>query len=519
MAATQLSLFDELTHLTQPGYPVTEVLQQLLQLVGHDVCLSKRNHHAVYWAVSRARDVVDNINALIKVASEGDSWEAYDKYTVMVLWIEKVLLTFSLITEKESIAARFGASENVLEDIAFIEAFRDNRRDLREVLQQLINSGYLTGDVGDHTKAVKAIQRQDDLSAFRATIARLREYAKNLRSPGKEALTEVIRRLDALHTTLSGAPDTLADDVFLFALQCALLLEIVASRRDKKMAARVQDKELWQKALGWIIVADKHAKDANLSPAGLSGEYSAAVIYITGDILIEIPEAFKKLRPLVALTRRPYYSQSVAIVAGCAELATTFAKQKTFDRLNPFNAALDQATAALNAAAGVQYNPTVPFVKIDSVSTTFEAAEAAIKQCFQEYQIVSSVWERRMVNSRESDAERLGLLEKRFKGPAKPLPTEKIVDIVISVTVPGTKNPTARAYKMDGALTLHAILWKEAALRTSVTAANDVRNKGYFHTPTSGQMSDKTALDLDTEIAKLPESQGRKVVALVVPNL
>ncbi|KAF7289763.1 hypothetical protein MIND_01350000 [Mycena indigotica] len=517
MAATQLSLFTELTRLTQPGYPVTEVLTKLLNLVGHDVCATKRNHHAVYWAVSQARDIIDGINALVKVAGEGESWEAFDDYTIRILWIEKVLLAFSLITEKETIVARFGETSSIVEEIAFVDALRDNRKDLRDILQQLIDSTYLKGDVAEHTKAVKTVQKQDDLSAFRATVGRLRNYLNRLSGHGKDSLAEVVRRFDALHVTLATAPDTLADAVFLFALQCALLIEIVTSNRDKKAFMRVQDKEFWRTVLGWITVAEKHAKDPNFSVTGLPGEYTAAVIYLTGAIVAQLPDGFKDLRPLVALTRRPFYSQSVTIVAGCAELATTFNKQKTVEMLSAFNAALEKATSALKAAADVKYDPYTPWATSDSATAAFEEAETAIKFCYQDYQVSSATWEKRMKNSRDSDADRLAQLEKRFSRAKTDFPAEQTIDVTVSVSLAGSQTqPIRRSYKIDSALTLHALLWKEASLRESIPAANEVRNQAFFYAT-----ADKAPLDLDMLISNLPNAQGRsgKVVVLVVPNV
>jgi hypothetical protein len=83
----KLSLFDELTRQTQ-SFPVTEVLTQLLKVVGHDVCLAKRNLHCSYWTVTRARDICELINALAAKAGEGESWADFDRYTGMILFLE-----------------------------------------------------------------------------------------------------------------------------------------------------------------------------------------------------------------------------------------------------------------------------------------------------------------------------------------------------------------------------------------------------------------------------------------------
>lgn len=92
MSTTTLSLFDELTGLTHSGFPVTQLLTRLLQAIGHDVCLAKRNLHSSYWTVSSARNICDFINRLAATAGDGDSWDDFNKYTEMLIWLEKWVL-------------------------------------------------------------------------------------------------------------------------------------------------------------------------------------------------------------------------------------------------------------------------------------------------------------------------------------------------------------------------------------------------------------------------------------------
>ena len=56
---------DDFLKLTKPHHPATEILARLFHLVAQDVRLVKRNHQSMFWIISQARDIVDNINSLI----------------------------------------------------------------------------------------------------------------------------------------------------------------------------------------------------------------------------------------------------------------------------------------------------------------------------------------------------------------------------------------------------------------------------------------------------------------------
>jgi hypothetical protein len=83
-----MSLFEELTALPGPSYPVTSLLGNLLKLVAQDACLTKRNVHSTYLVVSRARDVCQAINTLATTAGDGDSWDDFNTLTRMITSLE-----------------------------------------------------------------------------------------------------------------------------------------------------------------------------------------------------------------------------------------------------------------------------------------------------------------------------------------------------------------------------------------------------------------------------------------------
>lgn len=79
------SLFDDLTKLANEE-PPTDSIKNLIQTIGIDACSVKRNTLTNYSLVSRARDICNAVNALIRKVNEGPPsvWEDYDKYVAAI---------------------------------------------------------------------------------------------------------------------------------------------------------------------------------------------------------------------------------------------------------------------------------------------------------------------------------------------------------------------------------------------------------------------------------------------------
>ena len=77
-----------LTTLTKPateGYPATEVIKFLIEVVGRDVVCFRRNTQLSYLLVDRARDICDAINVHIKKTESGSGtdteWASFEKFS------------------------------------------------------------------------------------------------------------------------------------------------------------------------------------------------------------------------------------------------------------------------------------------------------------------------------------------------------------------------------------------------------------------------------------------------------
>ena len=77
------SVFDYLTTLSSEE-PPTELIQNLILVIGHDVCSVRRNMQTLYHLVSRARDIANAVNTLVKKVESSNLWDNFDKYTKVI---------------------------------------------------------------------------------------------------------------------------------------------------------------------------------------------------------------------------------------------------------------------------------------------------------------------------------------------------------------------------------------------------------------------------------------------------
>ena len=96
------SFFKELAHVHTEHFQATRLIQFLVETVSRDVCTAKRNTMSLYQAINRARDLCNQINALIEQVDKdnGDcdwdlkkeSWDSFQKYTAAITPLESFVL-------------------------------------------------------------------------------------------------------------------------------------------------------------------------------------------------------------------------------------------------------------------------------------------------------------------------------------------------------------------------------------------------------------------------------------------
>ena len=75
------SLLTTFTKPTTEGYPATEVIKFLIEVVGRDVVFFRRNAQVSFMLVDRARDICDAINIHIKNTENGIDWASFEKFS------------------------------------------------------------------------------------------------------------------------------------------------------------------------------------------------------------------------------------------------------------------------------------------------------------------------------------------------------------------------------------------------------------------------------------------------------
>ncbi|KAF7367850.1 hypothetical protein MSAN_00849500 [Mycena sanguinolenta] len=468
-----LSLFKELTSLN-PGYPVTQILADLITLVGHDVCLTKRNHHSVYLALSQARDVCNDINARI---GQAKVWTDVETYMKMIAGIEQVLLDFSTVAEKEATEARFPGKATLQEDLAFIDNWRMNHTAFTKIFKDLYKPEYFKVSAEAFGKNIETIRKQDDLGLFKAMHLRINST------------------FDKLETISTDLPD----HIFVYSMQFAMALEILISGRDSKLRARLQDSSLWALAKQGVDLVAQSAT-AGSTRDGMD-EFSHKSDYRWRDHIGN--------------------ARGVQSMSGCEKLATKFKenaqKAPTPEIYIALKTALDNTTNALKAAADVAYEPKQIFnFESEPAKSSFTTAENSVKACFEAYKLSHNEFGNGMNESRKSDKERIGALQTRFTQQKAEF--SKTVTVVVKVKEPEQKRTYTlgkvkepeqkRTYTVESDTTLSLIMWKEASAREG-TERQAFYNKAYF------QGSDNTTLTLDLLVKDLPGDAANKSVTLV----
>jgi len=80
-----VSMYEDLTKLSDTRYPATDLIAYLVGQIGHDACEAKRNTQTAYRVVSRGREIHDQITQRITEFQQTDghtlteSWEDYSK--------------------------------------------------------------------------------------------------------------------------------------------------------------------------------------------------------------------------------------------------------------------------------------------------------------------------------------------------------------------------------------------------------------------------------------------------------
>ncbi|KAF8181889.1 hypothetical protein K438DRAFT_1975837 [Mycena galopus ATCC 62051] len=287
------SLFEELTTLTGPRYPVTKLLRELLETVARDACQTQRNVHSMCFVVSRARDVCAQINSLANTAGSSASWDAFTRYTEMIISLEGILLDFELLSRAEAEAEILPTAKTVKENIQFIDDWKKNRVELRGVVK-LMQETFQNGSPSE--AEIKAAYRHDDASLLMHVSESLTDFIELLDSKGstdpttslshlaKTSIRNIQQLLDGIRAAVVISPDNLSEDVVAYAIQTSMAIEFVATARDNQISPRRESADMWARATSLIKLVETHCKNADLSVDPLKDEWDGFLTCLLAEV-------------------------------------------------------------------------------------------------------------------------------------------------------------------------------------------------------------------------------------------
>ncbi|CAE6420430.1 unnamed protein product [Rhizoctonia solani] len=499
--------------ITQPkserSYKATNVISKLLRVVGAEVCSFRRNHQVAYRLVEHSRNIYDAINARIHLVDANDSWEDYEIYTQAIDPLEELLLKivpavfderelnhFSTSSWAEYVRVTGQWHENTL-------AIRNCFRDMRTKPQFQALMGTLMDDEPEDD--VLRACALDDLSYMDYLLRMIGESVQqiaDLEPTVKGCVKKIadgIRKTSDLQRNKTGKHTQGCQELNMLLIQCAQIASrMVVMMVDASVSKGIRDSlmsdiSLWGTLAQLVIdiysfmVSQLIPKDSKRTPGSYAqtdimiiikfkARYDEVVkmvdklpvsnlarvgfVYVTYSStplqvpsVIEIPQTYSRLLPLVGEIDRRYHAQSLLLVTLCRQATSSLATRSSICSRNALERALDQTIAALEAAgrhagswSGRPFNSTrtnstpkrndcreedaAAQDSIDDCARLYERSVEELTACFQIMDIQNGVDHReRLRQARSKDDARVAEVNEKLAEYEHPSAVEVTVDI------------------------------------------------------------------------------------------
>jgi hypothetical protein len=98
-SAEAMPTFSLIDNNPTEGYKATELIKDLLEIIGREVCTAKRNAQTSALLVRRAFDIYNKINALIEKAGldDPDDWTTYGLYTTAIGPLQRSVVHVTMV--------------------------------------------------------------------------------------------------------------------------------------------------------------------------------------------------------------------------------------------------------------------------------------------------------------------------------------------------------------------------------------------------------------------------------------
>ncbi|KAF8265882.1 hypothetical protein EI94DRAFT_1734447 [Lactarius quietus] len=479
--AVPISLLTTFTKPTTEGYPATEIIKYLIEVVGRDVVSFRRNAQVPFMLIDRARDICDAINIHIKKTESGTDWASFEKFSDALDPVEEALFKLVAFTEDEK-GFHLVEGESVQDCIISVNNWATNREELWSTLDHLETTTELTNlfsgvDVSSRKAERKEARTQDDKTFFKEVIEEIdRTFSAlpNLKLPQPvRVMTGHLREL--LNKISTGAIASVRHR--FVPLKAGLLVQGVTklafktSSLDTETVAHLRSAPIWVAAAQLVELLNSTDDDEEESMDQVRVKYEdflGLLNNFTGKDL-DVPKSYMELLKLAGQVRRPFHSQAVALISLCRMLVTEFEKDAY---RTPDNLVTLEECEAVDAVTELKIFNLASF-EDHNAYRTLAGAQTRIKACHKSFGLGDwSQWELFIVDAIRKDKERMGRLNKLLE-TRPPLTSQESADqIELTVEVIDTTTNTSlppTTFFVEGPTRLSAVRWTLAgALKESL---------------------------------------------------
>jgi hypothetical protein len=518
-----------LTKPTTDGYPATEVIKFLLEVVGRDVVSFRRNAQVSYILVDRARDICDAINTHIKKTETGTGtdldWASFAKFSDAIDPAEDALFQLSAYTEDERTRHLF-KGDTVQDCIISADHWVTNRDGIWNALNLLETSTELSNlfdiDALSRQAEREEARTHDDKTFFEEVIIEIDRAFTSL--PHLKVPPIVLKMLENLRDLLDkistrAISPTLTD----FTLKTGLLVQGVTKLAfhteglDNNTVNNLRSGNVWATAAQLVELLNSTRDDGARSMEKVRRKYDDFLKLLHNAKDLNIPKAYIDLLKLAGKVRRPFHSQAVALVSLCRTLVTEWQLEKnhTPENLALLEGALNATLKGLEEAVATAtelkiYN--LDDLEYHPAYQTLEKARAPIKTCHDRlFELPKwNQWEVFISDAIQKDKDRMSQLNKILEKRPSPT-TQNQIELTVYVFEPTSLgNVYQTTFPVEGSTRLSAVRWTVAgALDESLRKR--ARQRGEFVLPPND-----TPCDLHEALSQFAGSNRRCTLRLII---
>ncbi|KAH9169941.1 hypothetical protein EDB89DRAFT_1364233 [Lactarius sanguifluus] len=495
--AVPSSLFTTLTKPTTEGYPATEVIKYLIEVVGRDVVSFRRNAQVSYMLVDRARDICDAINIHVKKTESGIDWSSFERFTDAIDPVEDALFKLVAFTEDEK-ELHLVEGNSVQDCIIYVNNWATNREEIWSMLDHLETTTELTNLFSGVDVTSRQVEREearihDDRTFFEEVIEEIDRAFSGLSKVPNTVRTMTGNLRELLNKVSAGA---IPPGITAFTLKAGLLVQGVTRLAfetpslDPTTVAHLRSAPVWGAAAQLVELLNSTRDDDAESMDNVRVKYEEFLGFLhnfTGKDL-DVPRSYIDLLKLAGQVRRPFHSQAVALISLCRMLVTEFEKDayRTPDNLVSLEEVLDVTLNGLqDAVAAVTELKMFNLASFEDhpAYRALARAQARIRACHKSFGLGDwNQWELFIVDAIRKDKERMDRLNKLLETRPPLTSQERVGQFELTVEVYDRSTLTVvhqTTYSMEGSTRLSAVRWTIAgALEESLR--KHARQNGEF---------------------------------------